>query len=115
MINVPPELLAELAQIENVVAVKQANNDELGPIEGLDVLAGNDDIFLRTLEIGGAGGILVASHLVGHEMREIYDAMQAGDVDRAREIDDRIRPVYEAMARRHATRSRSRRRSRCSG
>ena len=75
VVNLPPELLAELAaEIENVVAVKQANNDELGPIEGLDVLAGNDDIFLRTLEIGGTGGILVASHLSGAEMREIYDA-----------------------------------------
>ncbi len=47
VINVEPELLAEMAQIENVVAVKQANNDEIGPIEGMTVLAGNDDIFLR--------------------------------------------------------------------
>ena len=79
--------LAELAEIDNVVGVKQANNDELGPIDGLAVLAGNDDIFLRTLELGGAGGILVASHLVGPQMREIWDAVEAGDLDRAREID----------------------------
>ena len=66
MINLAPELLAELAADNaNIVAVKQANNDELGPIEGLDVLAGNDDVFARTLELGGAGGILVASHVVG--------------------------------------------------
>src|SRR5262245_19520143 len=58
VINVPPDLLAELAQIDNVVAVKQANNDEIDRVEGLDVLAGNDDIFLRCLETGGAGGIL---------------------------------------------------------
>ena len=58
VVNVPPELLAELARIDNVVAVKQANNDDLQPIEGLDILAGNDDIFFKTLEIGGAGGIL---------------------------------------------------------
>jgi len=56
VVNVPPEGLAELAKIESVVAVKQANNDELQPIEGLEILAGNDDIFFRTLEIGGAGG-----------------------------------------------------------
>jgi len=62
VVNMGPELLAELASIENVVAVKQANDDELGPIEGLGILAGNDDTFLRTLEFGGAGGILVASH-----------------------------------------------------
>jgi 4-hydroxy-tetrahydrodipicolinate synthase len=43
------------------------------------------------------GGILVASHLVGNEMRQIFDAMQAGDTDKAREIDQSIRPIYEAM------------------
>jgi 4-hydroxy-tetrahydrodipicolinate synthase len=97
VINVPPDQLAEIAKIENVVAVKQANNEELQPIEGLDILAGNDEIFLRTLEIGGAGGILVSSHLVGPQMREVWDAAQAGDMDRAREIDSTLREVYAAM------------------
>ncbi|HEX5375419.1 MAG TPA: 4-hydroxy-tetrahydrodipicolinate synthase [Solirubrobacterales bacterium] len=97
VVNVPPDQLAEIARIENVVAVKQANNDELQPIEGLEVLAGNDDIFLKTLEIGGAGGICVASHLVGPQMREMWDAAQAGDLDRAREIDSGLREVYAAM------------------
>ncbi|HEX5820138.1 MAG TPA: 4-hydroxy-tetrahydrodipicolinate synthase [Solirubrobacterales bacterium] len=97
VVNLPPEQLAELAQIENVVAVKQANDDDLGPIEGLRVLAGNDGTFLRTIEMGEPGGILVASHLVGAEMREIYDAMQAGDTDRAREIDEGLRPIYDVL------------------
>jgi 4-hydroxy-tetrahydrodipicolinate synthase len=78
IVNVPPEQLAKLARIENVVA-------------------GNDEIFLKTLEIGGAGGILVASHLVGPQMREIWDAVQADDIDRAREIDAGLREVYAAM------------------
>jgi 4-hydroxy-tetrahydrodipicolinate synthase len=98
VVNLPADLLAELAQIENIVGVKQANNDELQPIEGLRVLAGNDTIFLRTLELGEPGGILVASHLVGPEMRDIYDAVQAGEVERAREIDQRLRPIYEALS-----------------
>jgi 4-hydroxy-tetrahydrodipicolinate synthase len=97
VVNMDPELLAELASIENVVAVKQANNDELGPVEGLAILAGNDDTFLRTLEFGGAGGILVASHLVGDRMREIWDAAQEADFERAREIDADLQPVYEAL------------------
>ena len=97
VVNLPPEQLAELAQIENVAAVKQANDDDLGPIEGLRVLAGNDGTFLRALEMGEPGGILVASHLVGAEMREIYDAMSAGDTGRAREIDERLRPNYEVL------------------
>jgi 4-hydroxy-tetrahydrodipicolinate synthase len=95
VVNISPEQLAELAQIENVVGVKQANDDELQPIPGLRVLAGNDGTFLRTLEMGEPGGILVASHLAGSEMREIYDAMQTGDVERAREMDDGLRAIYE--------------------
>jgi 4-hydroxy-tetrahydrodipicolinate synthase len=97
VIDVPPAQLAELAGIDSVVAVKQANNEELGPIEGLDVLAGNDDAFLPTLEFGGAGGILVASHLAGERMREMWDAAQAGDLARAREIDEGLRGFYEAL------------------
>ncbi len=97
VINIKPDLLAELAKLPNVVAVKQANNDELGPIEGLDVLAGNDEIFIRTLEFGGAGGVLVASQVVGPRMRELWDAAQEGDLERAREIDAELAPVYEAM------------------
>jgi 4-hydroxy-tetrahydrodipicolinate synthase len=97
VVNLPAEQLAELATIENIVAVKQANDDELQRIEGLRVLAGNDGTFLRTLELGEPGGILVASHLVGREMRSIYDAMQAGDVDGAREIDAALRPIYEVL------------------
>jgi 4-hydroxy-tetrahydrodipicolinate synthase len=97
VVNMPPSLLAELGRIENVVAVKQANNDELEQVEGLDLLAGNDDAFLATLELGGAGGILVASHLVGPQMREMWDAAQAGDLDRAREIDAGLRVLYAAL------------------
>jgi 4-hydroxy-tetrahydrodipicolinate synthase len=95
--NVPPELLAELARIENVVAVKQANNDDIGPVEGMVLLAGNDDGFLRCLEAGAAGGILVASHIVGNEMRSVYEAMLEGDTERARELDASLRPVYDAL------------------
>jgi 4-hydroxy-tetrahydrodipicolinate synthase len=98
VINMPPDLLAELAQIENVVAVKQANDEELRPIEGLTILAGNDNTFLSVLEFGGGGGITVASHIVGDRMREMWDAAQSGDLDRAREIDAEITPVYEATS-----------------
>lgn len=98
VVNVPPADLAELAEIEGVVAVKQANSDELQAIDGLDVLSGDDDIFLRTLEVGGTGGILVASNLVGDQMREIWDLAQAGDLDRAREVDAGLKPLYEALA-----------------
>ncbi len=95
--NVPPEELAALAEIDNVEAVKQANDAELGPIEGLALLAGNDNVFLRCLELGGAGGILVASHIVGPQMAEIRDLFEAGELQRARELDDSLRPLYDAL------------------
>jgi 4-hydroxy-tetrahydrodipicolinate synthase len=98
VINADPELLGELGQIDNIVAVKQANDEELGPIDGLTVLAGNDNTFLRVLEFGGGGGITVASHIVGDRMREMWDAAQDGDLDRARAIDAEITPVYEATS-----------------
>ncbi len=98
IVNADPELLAELGQVPNIVAVKQANDEELGPIDGLAVLAGNDNTFLRVLEFGGAGGILVASHVVGDEMREMWDAAQAGDLERPRQIDGELAPVFEGLS-----------------
>jgi 4-hydroxy-tetrahydrodipicolinate synthase len=98
VINMPPDLLAELAQVDNIVAVKQANDDELGPVEGLDVLAGNDNTFLRVLQFGGAGGITVASHVAGDRMREMWDSAQSGDLDRAADIDAELTPLYEGLS-----------------
>ncbi len=80
--NMGPELLAELAQIEHIDGVKQANPDELQQIDGLTLYAGDDATFARTLELGGAGGILVASHIVGNEMRRIVDEPENRDADR---------------------------------
>src|SRR5215217_2888937 len=66
-VNMGPDLLAELAQIDGIEAVKQANSDELQPIDGLAVLAGDDTLLAETLDQGGAGGICVSSHVVGPE------------------------------------------------
>jgi 4-hydroxy-tetrahydrodipicolinate synthase len=98
VINMPPDLLAELAAVDNIVAVKQANDDQLGPIDGLAVLAGNDNTLLRVIEFGGAGGITVASHVAGVQMREMWEAGQAGDIARAREIDAGLTPLYEGLS-----------------
>jgi 4-hydroxy-tetrahydrodipicolinate synthase len=98
IVNADPELLRELGEIDNIVAVKQANDAELEPIEGLTVLAGNDNTFLQVLEFEGGGGILVASHLVGDRMREMWEAAQAGELEKARAIDAEITPVYEGIS-----------------
>jgi 4-hydroxy-tetrahydrodipicolinate synthase len=92
VIDVPNDLLAELAQLPGVDYVKQANNDNLALVDGLGIYAGNDEILLRTLEIGGCGGICVASHLVGDEMRRMVD-----EPENRAEIDASLRDVYAAM------------------
>jgi 4-hydroxy-tetrahydrodipicolinate synthase len=92
-LDMPNDVLAELAQIERVDYVKQANNANLAPVDGLQIYAGNDDILARTLDIGGVGGICVASHIVGEEMRRMVDEPE----QRAR-IDGSLRGVFEAMS-----------------
>jgi 4-hydroxy-tetrahydrodipicolinate synthase len=91
-VNIPPELLAELAQIEHVEGVKQANAQELQPIDGLVLYAGDDGTFARVLDMGGAGGILVASHVVGDEMRRMVE-----EPERRAEIDASLRDVYRTL------------------
>ena len=98
IVNADKALLGELAAVDNIVAVKQANDDELGPIEGLAILAGNDNTFLRVLECGGAGVIGVATHVVGDRMRAMWDAAQEDNLERAREIDAELTPVYEGLS-----------------
>jgi 4-hydroxy-tetrahydrodipicolinate synthase len=90
--NMGPELLARLAQIEGIVALKQANAAELQQIEGLELYAGDDGSFARTLDMGGAGGILVSSHIVGDQMRMMVDR----PAERA-QIDQSLRDVYETL------------------
>jgi len=90
--NMPPDLLAELAQIEHIDGVKQANGEELQPIDGMDLYAGDDSLFARTLDLGGAGGILVASHLVGDQMRQMVE-----EPENRAEIDASLRDVYSTL------------------
>jgi len=91
--DMPNDLLAELAQLDHIDAVKQANNENLAPVDGLGLYAGNDDILARTLDLGGEGGILVASHIVGPQMRQMVDEPQ-----RRSEIHERLIGVFEALS-----------------
>jgi 4-hydroxy-tetrahydrodipicolinate synthase len=90
--DMPNDLLAELAQLDHVEGVKQANNDNLALIDGLQLYAGNDEVLARTLDLGGAGGILVASHIVGPEMRQMVD-----EPDKRAAIHESLLPVFEAL------------------
>jgi len=91
-LNMPPDLLAELAQIDGIEAVKQSNTADLGPIDGLSVLTGNDEDYGRALELGLDGLISVAAHVVGNEMRRMFD-----EPDARAEIDASLQDVYDVL------------------
>ena len=94
VVDVPNELLREMAAtIPQVQAVKQANDANMAAIDGLDVLAGNDDILPRTMEVGGTGGILVASHLFGNEMKRIVEEPES-----RQEVHESLKDAFEALA-----------------
>jgi 4-hydroxy-tetrahydrodipicolinate synthase len=92
---------AELAEIPNVTAVKQAHDDleqARAIVElGLDLYAGDDPLLLKHLELGGKGLISVTAHLVGPRMRELIDAFESGDRNRAAQIDHELEPAYELL------------------
>jgi 4-hydroxy-tetrahydrodipicolinate synthase len=90
--DMPNDLLAELAQLDNICGVKQANADNLAKIDGLQIYAGNDDLLADVLDLGEPGGILVASHLFGQEMRRMVD-----EPAHRREIDSSLQDVYRDM------------------
>jgi 4-hydroxy-tetrahydrodipicolinate synthase len=90
------ELLAELGQLDHISAVKQANNDNLALVDGLELYAGNDDVLASVLGMGGAGGILVASHVVGPQMRAMADSRD--DHGRLADLHRDIAPVFKALS-----------------
>ncbi len=91
--DMPNDLLAELAQLDHIEAVKQANNDNLAPVDGLRIYAGNDEILASVLDMGESGGILTASHIVGPDMRRMVD-----EPEHRAEIHESLLPVFEAMS-----------------
>jgi 4-hydroxy-tetrahydrodipicolinate synthase len=79
--------------MSNIVAVKQANPDNLALIDGLDIYAGDNETLCQTLELGGVGGVLVASHIVGDEFRRMVD-----EPEHRRAIHDELTDLFAALA-----------------
>ncbi len=101
VVDAAPETIARLAEIENVRAVKQAKPslDAARHVVacGLDLYAGDDDLILPFLEVGGVGGICVHTHVVGPRVKEMITRYRAGDVAGARAIDAELRPALELL------------------
>jgi 4-hydroxy-tetrahydrodipicolinate synthase len=102
VINIEPDTIVELADIPNVRAVKQANDDlaQARRIVGetdLDLYAGDDDLVLPFLELGGVGGVCVHTHVVGPQVKRMVGAFREGDVEAARRINEELKPALELL------------------
>ena len=101
VVDAEPATIARLAEIPNVRAVKQAKPDLAAARHvvdcGLDLYAGDDDLVLPLLEIGGVGGVCVHTHVVGPQVKEMIAPHREGDVDGARALDEELRPAIELL------------------
>ena len=103
-VNLLPETVKRLSEIENIVAIKEAANDveqatEIKRICPADfkIYSGNDSFTLPMLSLGGHGVVSVASHIVGNEILEMISEFFAGNAARASEINTRLLPVFKAL------------------
>jgi 4-hydroxy-tetrahydrodipicolinate synthase len=98
------ETIVRLAQIENIVAVKEAsgNLDAMAEIishapSDFTLFSGDDGLTLPVLAIGGAGVVSVASHVIGNEMQEMINHFKNGQVQEAASAHRRLLPIMKAL------------------
>ena len=101
VVDAEPETISTLAAIDNVRGVKQAKPSLEAArhvvASGLDLYAGDDDLILSFLEVGGVGGICVHTHVVGPQVKEMIARFGAGDLDGARQIDEDLSPAIDLL------------------
>jgi len=101
--NVDPDTVLRLAQLPNVVALKEASPDLeqtalvcRGAPTGFLVYSGSDDLTLPQLAVGAHGVISVVGHLIPEKLGELIRAFLAGDVQRAARLHWELLPVAKA-------------------
>jgi 4-hydroxy-tetrahydrodipicolinate synthase len=101
VVDAEPATISRLAEIENVRAVKQAKPSIEAArhvvASGLELYAGDDDLILSFLEVGGVGGICVHTHVVGPKVKELIASYRSGDVERAYAVDEELRPAIDIL------------------
>ncbi|MBQ6712159.1 MAG: 4-hydroxy-tetrahydrodipicolinate synthase [Selenomonadales bacterium] len=102
--NIAPETVARLAEIPNIVAIKEASGNieqatEIIRVTPADfkVYSGDDAMTLPLIAVGGEGIVSVAGHVVGNQIQAMIQAFLAGDIKKAQEINLSILPVFKAM------------------
>jgi 4-hydroxy-tetrahydrodipicolinate synthase len=101
VVNIETATFAELAEIPNVTAVKQAHDDldEARAIVelGLDLYSGDDNVLFPFLRVGAKGVVSVLAHVVGPQLKAMCRAYAEGDEEGARRIDEELAPAYEIL------------------
>ena len=102
--NMLPETVARLAEIPNIVAVKEAsgNLDQASQIRCLTspefaIYSGDDSLTLPMLAVGGSGVVSVASHLVGEQLQQMIEAFEVGQVQVATQIHLQLFDLFKAL------------------
>ncbi len=102
--NILPETLARLADVSNIVGVKEASGsmEQVSDIrrlcgERLAILSGDDSLTLPLMALGGKGVIAVITNIMPRETRELAAAALAGDFARARELHYRMLPLMRVL------------------
>ena len=103
-VGLQPETVAHLAEISNIVAIKEAsgNLDQVSQIRRLTppefkIYSGDDSLTLPLLAVGGSGVVSVASHLVGNRLQHMIEAFEAGNVQVATETHLQLFGLFKAL------------------
>lgn len=103
-VNLLPATVARLAEIDNIVAIKEASGsmDQVSELRRLlpdsfAIYCGDDSLTLPMLALGGQGVISVASHLVGPRLQELVNAFTSGNTTLANEIHLELFPLFKGL------------------
>ncbi|MFZ5687269.1 MAG: 4-hydroxy-tetrahydrodipicolinate synthase [Bacillota bacterium] len=102
--NMEPETVSKLAQIPNIVALKEAagDMDQVSALRGLlapdfAIYSGDDSLTLPMMALGAKGVVSVASHIVGNQLKQMINAFTNGQINEALAIHLSLMPLFKAL------------------
>lgn len=103
-VNILPRTVVRLAEINNIVAIKESsgNMDQVSELklslpDNFAIYSGDDSLTLPFLALGGKGVVSVVSHLVGERIKDMIDAFTSGNITLATEIHLELYPLFKGI------------------